>query len=214
MDTGEKTQDRTSAHLRPTTPGWAPAGWHPLFCENVQAHISNPDILVLTVRVPEGQSELYAKVFKGKIAPMSPIFWRRSSDAERGHYEISALDHSYPGFKELKFEAFKSFETLQGFIRREAIEAQSADFLAHMQTAKSEISSALYVPGLARKLEAIIQASYQKTLQTGELEGAADRTLSELRKCAASELHIVQERERIYALVKWTPDLRQKFKMV
>lgn len=184
MDTGKRTEPAKGRLLGSSVPQWKRDGWHPLPVEDIRVSDSNPLIVVLSLGGDLTEKRLYANTRIENVRINCPSLWRRASDA-RGHYEISTLDLTDTGFKEIRFEAFDVLDELEKQVRAEALEVDIKSFDDQMKTLKIELLKDYRDSDLEAKLDALI-ANYQEHLR------AQGNLLEICNKARESLLHCVQ----------------------
>lgn len=200
MDAGNESPPTRRPRQNFATPLWAVNGWHPLQCESVECLKDSPDITILVSGQGSETRQLFAKTPNALIASDSPILWRRVN-AQRGRYEISALDISNGQFKEIRFEAFDKLDEVEKQIRVERLDIQVKSFDADMAGVKNELLNSLSILGLEHKLNAEI-AKFRQLLHDhgdpAEISRHASAALKRLLEREAQAKDRAQQADAIY----------------
>lgn len=145
MDTGRQSLLTSRTRQALANPLWVSAGWHPMQCDSIEMLNEEPDIAVITTGEGRDRRQLFSKKPAATISHFSPILWRRF-EGQRGHYEISTLDLSDDGFKEVRFEAFDKICKIKNLIIAEKLDAKNKIFDDQMSRLKKELMNGIKYP--------------------------------------------------------------------
>lgn len=199
MDSSGRSLKVERPRTQRATPMWAAAGWHPLLCESMDVYKQDVKIIILTTGSGEDQRQLFAKRPNATIDARSPILWRRKGES-KGHYELSTLDLSHSGFKEIQFDAFDALKALEKNLHIERLGAEAPFFLERMNASKRELLKGYPIPGLSAKLDSLIGSFHQRLLDHGEIAEIEELALGSLKNCVEAELRLQEIRHRNQAL--------------
>ena len=161
-------------------------------CNNIVTIKDDVNIIALITGEGRDSRQLYAKKPTATISHHSPILWRRF-EGQRGHYEISTLDLSDPGYKEIRLEAFDNLNQVKNLIINERRDANIKIFDARMARLKQELINELQISGVKTKLDVEILKFQQNLLNYGDLAENTRRATDALKICIEKE---IQARER------------------
>lgn len=182
MDTGKKPFLHGKTRSALERPLWATDGWHPMQCDSIEAHKVYSDIAVLVNGEGRDRREVFLRKPLAKISQYSPILWRRF-EGQRGHYEISTLDLSDSGFKEVRLEAFDNIENIKKIIVEERLAAEIKIFDDRMVRLKKELINGIYINNLEVKLNDEILKFKRNLIDYGDLEENTKRATEFLKIC-------------------------------
>lgn len=167
-------------------------GWHPMQCQSIGELRGQSEIAVLLVGDGDGIRQLFATKPSAKISSDSPMLWRRLGK-ERGRYEISTLDLSHVGFKEVRFDIYSELEHLQKAVRANKPGTAKAKFDQRMATLKLEFLRIVPTKEFGAKVDALIQLYRQDLLNHGDLDQIERAASVALEKCLEREV-IIKEK--------------------
>ena len=192
MDTGRQSLPPGRTRQAMEKHSWKIAGWHPMQCNNIVTIKDDVNIIALITGEGRDSRQLFAKKPTATISHHSPILWRRF-EGQRGHYEISTLDLSDPGYKEIRLEAFDNLNQVKNLIINERRDANIKIFDARMARLKQELINELQISGVKTKLDVEILKFQQNLLNYGDLAENTRRATDALKICIEKE---IQARER------------------
>lgn len=200
MDTGERSLSAKRAKQVSSTPSWLAGGWHPLPCDGIEIFKSDARLIAVSVSMGEDRMHLYAKRQAATIKPHSPMLWKRK-DGLRGHYEISTVDHSSPGFREVRFDACNTADEMLAIVRQELVAKECDPFVKRLDSIKNRLLEGGDISGLAAKMDAIIERFRQRLIDGGDsdtLESLASAAMKSLLVGEANRLEKVSQASALH----------------